>query len=134
MRRLGVHPWSTLAAALFAVLAMHGLSSHELAHGASATAAVPVAAAAAGHVDLEHRHGVNAPGEQGEDGPSPDRDVEGGVCLALLCLLAGLLALRLRRGLRPCPPWVLRRVNLGLLSAGRPADPPCLHRLSIMRC
>lgn len=134
--RFDVHPLVTLFAVLFAVFAMHGLASRGLAHGGSAATAMPVVVSGDGHADLDHVDGTAALDKRGDGGPSPDQDhdLDGGVCLALLCLFAGLLALMLRKGRRVRPRFVLRRVTAGLLPRGRPADPPCLHRLSIMRC
>ena len=138
--RLDVHPLVTLFAVIFAVFAMHRLASHELAHGGSAAKAMPVVVAGEGNADPDHHpHGTTAADKKGDGEPSPstaqDDDLDGGVCLAsLLCLFAGLLALVLRSGLPARPLLVLRGVTVGLPPAGRPADPPCLHRLSIMRC
>ena len=121
---------------LFAVLAMQGLTSHELAHGGSPATALPVIVADDGHADPEYVDAKTGPAATGgsEPSPAPEHDLDGGVCLALLCLFAVLLSLVLHRGLHAHPSLVPRRVSDGLVRRGRPADPPCLYRLSIMRC
>ena len=122
--------------AVFAIFAMHGLASHELAHGGSAATALPVVGVDDGQADGDHVHATTAPDDKGAGERSPDQghDLGSGACLALLCLLGGLLALVLRRGLHARPCLVPRSITGGLFPRGRPADPPCLHRLSILRC
>lgn len=130
---------------LFAIFAMHGLASHGLAHGGRAATALPVVSAGDGQSGPRHVHGTTAPHnlhgttaphkERGsEPAPDQDHDLDGGVCLALLSLLAGVLAYALRAGLHARPTLLLRSGIVRLLPRGRPARPPCLHRLSIMRC
>lgn len=121
---------------LFAIFAMHGLASHGLAHGGRAATALPVVSAGDGQSGPRHVHGTTAPHEEpgGEPAPDQDHDLDGGVCLALLSLLAGVLAYALRAGLHARPTLLLRSGTVRLLPRGRPARPPCLHRLSIMRC
>ena len=128
-----MRPLVTLFAVLFAVFAMHGLASHDRAHGGDAVTALPVVAGD-GFADPRHGHGTTAPDNPDAGEQSPDHDLGGGVCLALLGLFAALLALVLRKVLDPRSLFALRRVAVGLLPPGRAADPPCLHRLSIMRC
>ena len=127
----------TLFAVIFALFAMHSLSSHERTHSDHA-AALPLVANDPG---LKHDHtgSMQQPGPtqpDGPQGPSPDHDGGAGeLCLALLCLMTALVALVMRRGpsgriLYVAPRWLGPR----LLALGRSPDPPCLHRLSILRC
>jgi hypothetical protein len=125
---------ATLFAVLFAVFAMHGLASHDLAHGSTAPSAVP-GVVADSHVGSEHGHaGTQEPDRNREPSPGQDGHLDGSMCLALLCLLAALLALALRRGVQTRPLIILRRRANELLPRGRPAEPPCLYRLSILSC
>lgn len=130
-----MRPLVTLFAVLFAVFAMHGITGHERPHGCTVGTASPVVGLG-GLADHGHPGSAAAPVDDSHGEPSPHQDhgLESGVCLTLLSLLAGLLTLLLRRGCQARPLCVLRRVGVGLLPRSRPADPPCLHRLSIMRC
>lgn len=131
--RRGAVLLATLFAATFAVLAMHALTSHERAHSAHAAAALPLAVDA--H-DADHPHvgATDAPAPEEPD-PVHDDGGAGELCLALLCLMAALIELALRRGiprllLYLVPRWTGPR----LVGLGRPPDRPCLHSLSILRC
>ncbi|WP_067430939.1 DUF6153 family protein [Nocardioides jensenii] len=127
---------ATLFAVVFGVFAMHSLTSHERGHAGHA--ALPLAAEAA---DREHHTepaGSKAP--ESADSESPADDDNSGVaelCMALLCLMAALIALALSRGISRrilyvvvIPRWIGSRIAV----LSRSADPPCLHRLSILRC
>lgn len=113
---------------------MHGLGPHDGDHSAGHVPTVlALVTETDGHVGHE-RHGRTAadpdPGEQHDD--------EGGSglgeCLALLGMLVAL-AIGAVLAARPHRPiLILRRVRTRLGLGGRPPDPPCLHRLSILRC
>lgn len=135
--RRGALLLATLFAVIFAVFAMHSLSSHERSHRDHA-AALPLVADAPG---LEHDHAgsMQQPGPTEPDGPEePSPDHEGGVgelCLALLSLMAALIVFALLRGLSQRVLYVVHRwLGPRLVACGRYPDPPCLHRLSILRC
>lgn len=130
---------ATLFAVILGVFAMHALTSHERAHAGHS--AIPLAADVA---DVEH-DGTHAEtqlpqtdGSATDDPGSPSHDDGSGIaelCMALLCLMAALIALALSRGqsrriLYVVPRWIGPRIA----ALARSADPPCLHRLSILRC
>lgn len=126
---------ATLFGVVFAVFALHGLTSHEQAHSEHAATVLVMDTAAHDHAGTGHGFESEAPGP---DSPAPSPDHDGGagdLCLALLCLLAALIALALRRGVpRRVLRVVLLRAEPQTFSSGRTADPPCLHRLSVLRC
>jgi hypothetical protein len=135
--RRGALLLATLLAVIFAVFAMHSLSSHERSHIDHA-AALPLVADDPGP-GRDHSGSMQQPGPtepDGPEGPTPDHDGGAGeLCLALLCLMAALIVLALLRGvsrriLYVVPHWLGPR----LVAFGRSPDPPCLHRLSILRC
>lgn len=124
--------------ALLGLFAMHGLTSHEAAHGVHAGEPVAVLTA------VEHAHTVHETSEV-TTSTSGTRDVSGvpdpgrsplglaGMCLAIL--LAGVIvALAVGRSA------LAGREHAGVRSLGRPArarrdrDPPCLFALSVQRC
>lgn len=128
---------ATLLAVVFAVFAMHALTTEQAR--SCHTAALPLTDAAD---EPRHAHTGIAPGDDATRAPgSPDGESphdHGGAeetCLALLCIAAALLAFALGRGASHRVLYVLRR---GAPPAhgwiGRTGDPPCLHRLSILRC
>jgi hypothetical protein len=125
---------ATLFAVIFGVFAMHSLTSHERGHAGHA--ALPLAAEAADRGHHTEPAGTKAP--QSADSESPADDDNGSVtelCMALLCLMAALIALALSRGISRgilyiAPRWIGPRIAV----LSRSADPPCLHRLSILRC
>ncbi|MBT2492932.1 hypothetical protein J7E96_31390 [Streptomyces sp. ISL-96] len=123
-----------LLAVVLALFAMHVLASHQPAHSGHA-AAFPLIDA--GDKTL-HAHSDVASGDATRtpdslDGESPcDHGGVGESCLALLCIVAALFTFALRRGgsnrilgrrAEPTHSWI-----------SRTGDPPCLHRLSILRC
>jgi len=55
-------------------------------------------------------------------------------CLAMLSLLFAVSIGAALAARRARPLVILRRVRTKLVLSGRPPDPPCLHRLSILRC
>ncbi|WP_328529110.1 hypothetical protein OG984_26700 [Nocardioides sp. NBC_00368] len=124
---------ATLFGVVFAVFTLHGLTSHEQAHSEHAAAVLAMDTAAHDHVGTGHGLDSETP-----ESPAPSPDHDGGagdLCLALLCLLAALIVLALRRGSpRRVLCVVLRWAESRTFSSGRTADPPCLHRLSILRC
>lgn len=128
-----------LLGVLAGLLAMHGLGPHDDDHSDGHTPTVlALVATAEEHVDKDH-HGqtaVEPAGLESQAGEQPDDEGGSGPgeCLALLGLLLALaigavLAARSRK-----PIFILRGVRTQLVLRGRPPDPPCLHRLSIMRC
>ncbi|MFJ2593726.1 DUF6153 family protein [Streptomyces erythrochromogenes] len=123
---------ATLLAVVLALFAMHVLASHQPVHSGHATA-IPLVAA---HGATEHTHSHAAPAGATTTPHGPDGECDhGGVeesCLALLYIVAALFTFVLRRAgtngvLRP---WAARTHSW----TSRTGDPPCLHRLSILRC
>lgn len=128
---------ATLFAVIFAVLAMHALTSHERTHSDHA-AALPLVADDPGGAPA-HTSPLQPTESSDHDGPagsSPEHEGGAGeLCLALLCLTATLIVLALRRGVSRRVLYVVPRwLAPGLPAASRSPDPPCLHRLSILRC
>lgn len=113
---------------------MHVLASHQLDHSGHA-AAFPLVDAGD---KARHAHPDVAPGDVTETLGSPDGESpcdHGGVgesCLALLCIVAALFtfAIRHRVSSRVLQRWTAR-ARPWISHTG---DPPCLHRLSILRC
>lgn len=137
--RTGVLLLATLFAVLMGVIAMHGLAGHGVVHSSGVHSTLPgvAEAPADGPAGSQgHVHGTSHEGSP--DAPaSPDghHGVSGEACLAILCLLIALLLLAVRRGRLARTMVVLgRRPRSRVVLRGRPADPPCLHRLSILRC
>ncbi|NWF24700.1 hypothetical protein HW130_00175 [Streptomyces sp. PKU-EA00015] len=137
--RRGHHRGALLLATVFAVVlavfAMHAVTSHLLQAHSGHAAALPLIDAGG---KTQHAHSDVAPGDAAKtpdspDGESPcDHGGAGEICLALLCIAAALLAFArggsnrvyvLRRWTAPTHRWI-----------SRTGDPPCLHRLSILRC
>ena len=127
----------TLFAVILSVFAMHSLSAHESTHREHA--AVP--SLLTDETGLERDHtgsmrnvGLTQPGSL--DGPRPDHEVgSGDLCLAFLYLVTALVTLTMLRGLsRRILYAVPRRRGPRPVALGRSPDPPCLHRLSILRC
>ncbi len=129
---------ATLFAAVLAVAATLSLSTPEASHADHA-----VAVPAATH-DSAHDHGHPGSGQQaGASQPAEAAglsfpalgDGTGGLCVGLVCLMAALIALAARladarRVVSVLPRWL----DPHLVAHGRFSDPPCLHRLSVMRC
>ncbi|NXY96789.1 hypothetical protein HYE82_20855 [Streptomyces sp. BR123] len=128
---------ATVFAVVFAVFAMHAPISHVHAHSGHA-AALPVIDAGEKaphtHSDVALQDATEA--RHSRDGDSPcNHGGAGKICLALLYLVAALHAFArirggsnrildaLRRSSAPVHRWI-----------SRTGDPPCLHRLSILRC
>lgn len=127
---------ATLLAVVFAVFAMHALTTEQAR--SCHTAALPLIDAAD---EAQHAHTGVAPGDATRTAGSPDAESphdHGGAeetCLALLCIVAALLAFALGRGASKRVLYVLRRGAPPAHSwISRTGDPPCLHRLSILRC
>ncbi|WP_149829090.1 hypothetical protein [Streptomyces tailanensis] len=128
---------ATLFAVVLAIFAMHALTTHHQAHSCHA-AALPLTDAGD---QTQHAHTAVAPGEvtrtpDGPDDASPcDHGGAGDSCLALLGIVAALLAFALRRGVSNRVLCMLRRWAAPAHRwISRTGDPPCLHRLSILRC
>lgn len=140
--RLGPALLATLFAVLFGFFAMHGVAAHGVAHPAGSHSAIPGVSEVVGELSetAGHERGRGAAAGAAEaDGEAPTHpDGHGGVggeaCVALLVLLVALLILAARRGRTIRPIFILRRMRSRLILYARPAEPPCLHRLSIMRC
>lgn len=125
---------------------MHGLGSHDDHHSEShvpwavaVTFADADSAAAAGHSHADDTNDVaksvgTAVTAPVDSAPASDDGSESGEALAILVPAFGLLlALTLTaRGRRPIA--VRSHVREQLLLLGRRLDPPCLYRLSILRC
>ncbi|MGW0118029.1 DUF6153 family protein [Streptomyces sp. NPDC003327] len=123
---------ATLLAVVLVLFGMHVLASRHPIHSSHATA-VPLAGA---HGTTEHKHSHAAPADAAATPRSPDGECDhGGAgegCLALLYMVAALFTFALRR---QAGNGVLRRwAARARPRAGRTGDPPCLHRLSILRC
>ncbi|WP_327304105.1 DUF6153 family protein [Streptomyces sp. NBC_01298] len=125
---------ATLVAVVLALFAMHVLASHQPDHSGHA-AAFPLIDAGD---KAQHAHSDVAPGHvtrtlASPDGESPcDHGGVGESCLALLCIVAALFTFAIRRGVsnRVLQRWAARARPW----ISRTGDPPCLHRLSILRC
>ncbi len=127
---------ATLLAVVLAVFAMHVLASHQQVHGGHAAEFPLIDAVDKAH----HAHSdvVAAAGDATKTPDSPDDESpchHGGVgesCLALLCIVAALFTFVLGRGgsNRVLRRWAARAHPW----ISRTGDPPCLHRLSILRC
>lgn len=130
---------ATVFAVVLAVFAMHALTSHLLQAHSGHAAALPL-------IDAEHKaqhaHSDVAPGDattttpDSSDGESPcDHGGAGEICLALLCIVAALHAFARMRGGSNRVLYVLRRWAAPMHRwISHTGDPPCLHRLSILRC
>lgn len=130
-RAYGVRAW--LLAGLFtAIFSVYGLGSSDVAHCDSATAALPVLQDVASRGDHGHGHTDLAGGSGDSGSPGHDHDPTGEVCLAI-GLIAALFFIAARRGL-PTHHVIVRRLRAPPLPQGRFVEPPCLHRLSILRC
>ncbi|MFD5620392.1 hypothetical protein [Streptomyces yangpuensis] len=128
---------ATVFAVMFAVLAMHAPASHLQAHSGHA-AALPVIGAGE---KAPHAHSDVALHDATETRHSPDGDSPcnhggaGEVCLALLYLVAALHAFARIRGGSNRILDVLHRWSEPMHRwISRTGDPPCLHRLSVLRC
>lgn len=128
---------ATLFAVVLAVFAMHALITHEQAHSCH-VAALPLIDAGD---NTQHAHTDVASGDATKTPDSPDdespRDHGGAgeICLALLCIVAALTVFALGRGVSDRVLYVLRRwASSAHRWMCRTGDPPCLHRLSILRC
>lgn len=139
-RLLGLAVWVLLAGGL---LAMHGLGTH----GTRAHAAVgqPAIGQALTHVDGQKSAADHAQADP-EATSGTERSAIGtpighgsmtglfAACLAILCgILAAVAAVFLRQLSRRPLACSAREVR-ALVIAGRDRDPPCLVRLSVMRC
>jgi hypothetical protein len=145
--RLGALRSALVAVAVFVgILAMHGLIPHSAAHSDGGLSAIAKVASASG-VDNRagHQHEASdSPvpladhGSSSSGGHTPGEEGHGHaaeLCLAFLTMLLALLLAVAVWSARPTRPMVIyRRIRLRLLDLGRPAEPPCLTRLSILRC
>ncbi|MGR4883941.1 DUF6153 family protein [Streptomyces sp. LARHCF249] len=131
-RQVGALLRATLLAVVLALFAMHVLASHQPVHSGHAAAFPAIDAGER----TQHAHSHVAPADATTTPHSPDGECDhGGVgesCLALLYIVAALFTFVLRRG---GGNGVLRRWAARTDSwTSRTGDPPCLHRLSILRC
>lgn len=127
---------ATVFAVMLAVFAMHSLTTHQQHHSCHAAASSLIDAGD----KAQHAHADVAPRDATKTADSPDDESpgdHGGVgesCLALLCVVAAL-AFALGRGVSKRVLYVLRRWAAPThRRISRTGDPPCLHRLSILRC
>jgi hypothetical protein len=123
--------------ALAGLLAMHALGTHGTgSHESSARAMNHSTSAMAAVVDSGARGAMQSSAKvarTSQDDPPPTGTLLG-LCLVVLAgaLTLFLLALLNRRA---GSPWVIaRRPAVTLVLKGRERDPPCLTRLSVMRC
>ncbi|MFD9412586.1 DUF6153 family protein [Streptomyces sp. NPDC059989] len=131
-RHVGALLRATLLAVVLALFAMHVLASHQPVHSRHA-AAVPLIDAG---VKTQHAHSDVAPPDATTTPHSPDGECDhGGVgesCLALLYIVAAVFTFALRRRVaNRIPGRRAERTHSWITRAG---DPPCLYRLSILRC
>lgn len=131
-RHVGALLRATLLVVVLALFAMHVLASHQPVHSGHA-AAVPLIDAGE---KTQHTHSDVAPAEATTTSDSPDGECDhGGVgesCLALLYIVAALFTFALRRGV--ANRILGRRAERPHFWISRTGDPPCLYRLSILRC
>lgn len=113
---------------------MHVLASHQQDHSGH-TAAFPLIdtgdKAQHAHSDVASGDATRTPVSPGGESPC-DHGGVGESCLALLCIVAVLFTFVVRRGgsNRILRRWAARTHAW----ISRTGDPPCLHRLSILRC
>lgn len=124
----------TLFAVAFAVIAMHGLTPHQHAHGASSSSVLS-------SITVEH-HGVDESGRHHGHGPVAPADAPGEhepaspaeMCFALVCVLAALVLLILARRLPRRSIALAPRPDRRTPFRSRHPRPPDLHDLSILLC
>lgn len=127
--------WTLLLLGLFV---MHGAGSHGTTAHASAPAAdvLGLTESHDGHAGPNPLVDSGGPvGDLEDDGGSPGHSA-GELCLAILCAVLSALA---AFGALTCPRRPLFKVVRNAVSEPfpswlRPPDPPCLIRLSILRC
>ena len=141
-RLLGAAVWGLLLGGIFA---MHGLGTHGT--GAHAEMEQPAMSNASAHMDISgagHPAHVVPESEStssedlswvvGEPAGSGSMTGLMAMCLAILGgVLAGFVALFMRYRCRRPLMRAVRQVH-ALVIASRDRDPPCLVRLSVMRC
>jgi hypothetical protein len=113
---------AAIVVALAGLFAMHGLSPHGAAHPSP---------------DAMSLHASAETGHPAEPMPAPgDSDGDELLTLCLALLVAGLVALAVRRPSYPTPfrDFDLRDPVAAPEAARRDRDPPDLHVLSIQRC
>lgn len=126
---------------LAGLFAMYGLGPHGEDHSAGhLPGGLALVAADDGHA-LHDREATEtdtapAPDQRASNDSVPKEDGGPGLseCLALLGLLFALVISAVLAARRRRPLFNRRRVREPLVPLGRPPDPPCLHRLSILRC
>lgn len=130
-----------LLAVLAGLFAMHGLGPHSEDHPSGHTPSV-VALVAGDVAHAQHEASIPETGRPIDHADS-SKDAEAspeaedsmlGECLALLGFALALVVLALIAARRTRPVAVERRRRERVVLFGRPPDPPCLHRLSILRC
>lgn len=141
-RLLGVALWMLLATGLFAMhgLGTHGAGSHpETAQPLNASVSVHLTGQPSLHSASDGQESAStSPGVQRSatsDPASPGSMSELiSMCLAIVAgVLAGLAAVLLRH-LERRPLARVARSAKSFVIVGRDPDPPCLVRLSVMRC
>lgn len=140
--RVGAALLATLFAVLFGFFAMHGVAAHGVGHGDGSHSTIPGVTEAVGYhaVTEGHQDGITqaAAGETGADheptSPEGHDGLGGEACVAMLILLIALIITAVRCGRTVRPMSILRRMRSRLILYARTSEPPCLHRLSIMRC
>lgn len=145
-------PFALRAACLLAVLVgivgMHGLANHGVG-GADAMPHTFIASMATrqpapsvedlgglGNIELspESSPGIGILASQAPAMPGGMDMTMAGLCLAILILGLGAMALWLRRRRTTSVMWVLPRPVAVIGRHGRAPDPPSLRQLSILRC
>ena len=126
----------TLFAVVFGVFAMHALTSHHVHHDGADNELRAAAMAEHGHAEAGIEAGAQQAQDPHPDPPEEDRGEGAVMCLALACFVAVLMALALRRGVSTRVLFDVRRWTIVTSRAvgRRHLEPPCLHRLSILRC
>lgn len=127
--------WTLLLLGLFV---MHGAGSHASTAHASAPAMQALGSTASHDGHADHETGAESGDpitDSGDEGGEPGHGAAE-LCLAILCALLSALA-AFGASTRPRRPlFTVRRSAVGapFPSWLRPPDPPCLIRLSILRC
>lgn len=130
-----------LMALLAGLFAMYGLGPHDEDHSDGHAPSLVALVSADDYPGQHHQEATTTDaslaldsGVSRESAPPGDGGPGLGECLALLGLLFALAISAVLAARRTRPLFILRRFREALVLRGRPPDPPCLHRLSILRC